>query len=74
MILAHELGVENVNVIHFIDGDDAVNKDDNLIYYPNLLVRHLRSALYQAEILGTKLQVSPASMKILDEAGSMAKG
>ncbi len=64
--LAAELGVRHVNIIHLIDGDEAVRKEDNLVHHPHLLVPAVREALRRAEVKGVNLVISPAYRELLD--------
>jgi len=66
--LAHDLRVKHVNVIHLIDGDEAVDNNDNLIHYPELLVPQLREALRLGEQFGINVNISPAYREVLDAA------
>ena len=65
--LAHELGVRFVNFIHLIDGDAAVDKNDNLLKYPELLVKSVRLAEERARQTGVILNVSPAYQEVLKQ-------
>jgi glycosyltransferase involved in cell wall biosynthesis len=58
--LAGELGVRHVNIIHLIDGDEAVDKDANLVRYPDLLAPNVREAIRRGKELGVNVYVSPA--------------
>jgi MoaA/NifB/PqqE/SkfB family radical SAM enzyme len=58
--LAASLGVRFVNFIHLIDGDAAVDKSDNLINHPDLLVPNVLAAQGKARKLGVVANVSPA--------------
>ncbi len=63
--LAASLGVRHVNIIHLIDGDEAVRKDDNLLLYPSLLVPNVRDAQRRAKDTGINLVISPAYAELL---------
>lgn len=73
--LASDLGVRFVNFIHLIDGDAAVDKDDNLINHPDLLVPNVLEAQRRARKLGVNLNVSPAYEAIIAnyKAATVAK-
>jgi MoaA/NifB/PqqE/SkfB family radical SAM enzyme/GT2 family glycosyltransferase len=64
--LAADLEVVHLHLIHLIDGDEAVNKQDNLIYHPHRLVPNIIEAERRARIRGINLYVSPAYQEILD--------
>jgi MoaA/NifB/PqqE/SkfB family radical SAM enzyme len=63
--LAASLSVRHVNIIHLIDGDEAVRKEDNLVRYPELLVPNLREAQRRAAAKDINLSISPAYAEIL---------
>jgi len=63
--LAASLRVQHVNIIHLIDGDEAVRKEDNLVRYPSLLVPNLREAQRRAKAAGINLWISPAYSELL---------
>jgi radical SAM protein with 4Fe4S-binding SPASM domain len=63
--LAASLNVRNVNIIHLIDGDEAVRKEDNLLRYPELLLPNLREAQCRAAAKDVNLSISPAYAEIL---------
>ncbi len=63
--LAADLGVTFVNFIHLIDGDEAVDKGDNLINHPDLLVPNVLSAQAKAKEQGVVLNVSPAYEEVI---------
>ena len=63
--LAASLSVRHVNIIHLIDGDEAVRKEDNLVRYPELLVPNLREAQRRAAAKDVNLSISPAYAEIL---------
>ncbi|RMF06687.1 MAG: glycosyltransferase [Alphaproteobacteria bacterium] len=71
--LAAELGVDLVNFIHLIDGDEAVNRDDNLIRHPDLLIPNLLEAKRRAEKLGVNITISPAYDDLLAAHGAEPK-
>jgi MoaA/NifB/PqqE/SkfB family radical SAM enzyme/GT2 family glycosyltransferase len=58
--LAHELGIRFINFIHLIDGDSVVDKSENLLNHPELLIPNVRLAKTRAEELGVTLNISPA--------------
>lgn len=64
--LAAGLQVRHVNIIHLIDGDEAVNSEDNLLLCPELLVPQLREALRRGKALGVNVHVSPAYRGMMD--------
>lgn len=64
--LAVSLGVLHVNIIHLIDGDSAVRKEDNLVRYPSLLVPSVREAQRRAKASGINLVISPAYAELLE--------
>ncbi len=64
--LAAGLGVRHVNIIHLIDGDEAVNAEDNLVLYPELLVPQLREALRIGAERGVNVHISPAYRSLLE--------
>lgn len=64
--LATRLGVRHVNVIHLIDGDDAVCKEDNLMHHPELLVPSIREGKLRAMAAGINLVISPAYAELLE--------
>ena len=74
--LAADLGVTFVNFIHLIDGDDAVDKQDNLINYPDLLVPNVVAAQAKAHALGVVVNVSPAYEELIAKypAGRLGAG
>ncbi|MCP3392308.1 glycosyltransferase [Bradyrhizobium sp. CCGB12] len=63
--LAADLGVRFVNFIHLIDGDEAVDKTENLIHYPDILAPNILKAKQRAKELGVYLSVSPAYEEIV---------
>ena len=63
--LAASLSVRHVNIIHLIDGDEAVRKEDNMVRYPELLVPNLREAQRRAAAKDVNLSISPAYAEIL---------
>lgn len=65
--LAAELGVKHVQVIHLIDGDEAVDRESNLVLYPNLLVPNVREALKRGKARGVNVLVSPAYAEALEQ-------
>ena len=64
--LAARLGVRHVNIIHLIDGDDAVCKEDNLVRHPKLLIPSIREGKRKAMAAGINLVISPAYAEILE--------
>lgn len=63
--LAHDLEVRHVQIIHLIDGDEAVDGNSNLTRYPDLLVPNLRDALQRGKERGVNVIVSPAYAEAL---------
>jgi len=63
--LARDLGVNHINIIHLIDGDEAVDKTTNLVSYPELLVPNVREAVRRGKEYGLNVYVSPAYSKLL---------
>lgn len=58
--LAADLGVHFINLFHLLDGDQVVDKSQNLIYSPGLLVEYVSAARRRAEDRGVMVFVSPA--------------
>jgi MoaA/NifB/PqqE/SkfB family radical SAM enzyme len=71
--LARDLGVRFVNFIHLIDGDAAVDKSENLLRYPELLVPNVILARQKATDHGVVLCVSPAYEEIIAQFSTAAK-
>ena len=63
--LASRLGVRFVNIIHLIDGDAAVDKSQNLVDDPGLLVPNVLEAQERARRSGVNLFVSPAYLEVV---------
>lgn len=66
--LAHELGINFINFIHLIDGDPAVDRRENLLNYPELLIPNVRLAEKRARKNGVVLNISPAYTEVLGSA------
>lgn len=64
--LAHELEIKHINIIHLIDGDEAVDKSSNLINYPGLLVPNVREAVRRGKEYDLNVYVSPAYSKLMN--------
>jgi MoaA/NifB/PqqE/SkfB family radical SAM enzyme len=62
--LSHSLGVHNVNLIHLIDGDPAVDRATNLEHLPDVLCTSLEEAVAKATSHGISLSISPALLEI----------
>lgn len=64
--MAARLGVRHVNIIHLIDGDEAVCKEDNLVRHPELLIPSVREGKRRAMAAGINLVISPAYADLLE--------
>lgn len=67
--LAADLGVKHVQVIHLIDGDEAVDRESNLVRYPELLVPNVREAQRRGKTKGINVIVSPAYRETIERYG-----
>ena len=64
--LTHDLGVKHLNIIPLIDGDEVVNKADNLVYHPDLLVPNVTEAVRRGKALNVNVYVGPAYQENID--------
>lgn len=69
--LAADLGVRFINLFHLLDGDQVVDKSQNLIHSPELLVEHVPAAKKRAQELGVMVFVSPAYEAAIKKFGSV---
>jgi MoaA/NifB/PqqE/SkfB family radical SAM enzyme/GT2 family glycosyltransferase len=65
MDLAADLGVRFVNLIHLLDGDQVVDKSQNLVHYPEILKRCVTEARARSLKNSVYLFVSPAYEEVL---------
>jgi glycosyltransferase involved in cell wall biosynthesis/molybdenum cofactor biosynthesis enzyme MoaA len=65
--LAGDLNVKFVNLIHLIDGDEAVDESQNPALYPDNLVRVVQAARRRAEQRQVILNVSPAYATLVEQ-------
>ena len=65
--LSAELEVKHVNLIHLIDGDEAVDKLTNLVHYPELLVPNLIRARELGKKLGINVYISSAYSELVEQ-------
>jgi len=65
--LAADLGVKFVNLIHLIDGDEAVDETQNPVRDPENLIKVVKTARKRAEELDVVLNVSPAYATLVEE-------
>lgn len=64
--LAEDIGVDHVNFIHLIDGDEAVDKARNPLNFPDELTENLARTRERARERGLSIAISPALQEASD--------
>ncbi|GJD86285.1 GTP 3',8-cyclase [Methylobacterium haplocladii] len=64
--LAADLNVKHVQIIHLIDGDEAVDRSTNLVHHPERLLPNLRRALERGSMRNVHVNISPAYAGLLE--------